>query len=159
MKTLFKKRIVDERMELQSLKNARKSWNFLLLATGFCILIEFYVFHWSFKYVAPQWITVLAAALYNLFLDARDGNIYTAEASNRKRIFLLYTLSSLITALIVAYGHYTLSSGSLTKGITMFIASFLIICSLIYLADALAYRIGKKRAESDSADDGPDQPL
>ena len=53
MKSLFKKRIIDERMELQSLKNARKSWNFLLLATGLCFLIELYVLNWSFYYVVP----------------------------------------------------------------------------------------------------------
>lgn len=156
MKPRFKRRIIDERMELQSLRNARKSWNFLIMAMGFCILLEFYIFHWEFKYILPQWITVLAAAIYNLYLDARDGNIYTAEASNRRRTFFLYTISSFLTALIVAYGHYTRSGGSLTKGITMFILSFLIICPLIFLTDALTYRIGKKRSESTSGDEPED---
>lgn len=87
MKSLFKKRIVDERMELQSLRNARKSWNFLLLATGFCLLAELHLLRWELKYIVPQAVVVLAASVYNLFLDARDGNIYTAENANRKSCF------------------------------------------------------------------------
>ena len=94
MKSLFKKRIVDERMELQSLRNARKSWNFLLLATGFCLLAELHLLRWELKYIVPQAVVVLAASVYNLFLDARDGNIYTAENANRKKLFLLYAISS-----------------------------------------------------------------
>ena len=94
MKSLFKKRIVDERMELQSLRNARKSWNFLLLATGFCLLAELHLLRWELKYIVPQAVVVLAASVYNLFLDARDGNIYTAENANRKKLFLLYFISS-----------------------------------------------------------------
>ena len=73
MKSLFKKRIVDERMELQSLKNARKSWNFLLIATGLCLLAELHLLQWELKYVLPQAVIVLAASLYNIFLDTRDG--------------------------------------------------------------------------------------
>ena len=93
MKSLFKKRIVDERMELQSLRNARKSWNFLLLATGFCLLAELHLLRWELKYIVPQAVVVLAASVYNLFLDARDGNIYTAENANRKKLFLLYAIT------------------------------------------------------------------
>ena len=96
MKSLFKKRIVDERMELQSLKNARKSWSFLLLATGFCILAEHHLLQWELKYVIPQIIVLLAASGYNLFLDIRDGNIYTGENSSRKKIFLLYAIRELM---------------------------------------------------------------
>ena len=62
MKSLFKKRIVDERMELQSLKNARKSWNFLLIATGLCLLAELHLLQWELKYVLPQAVIVLAAS-------------------------------------------------------------------------------------------------
>ena len=75
-------------MELQSLKNARKSWNFLLIATGLCLLAELHLLQWELKYVLPQAVIVLAASLYNIFLDTRDGNIYTAESANRKRLRL-----------------------------------------------------------------------
>lgn len=148
MKTLFKKRIVDERMELQSLKNARKSWTFLILATGFCLLAELYLFQWELKYVIPQALVVLAASIYNLFLDTRDGNIYTAESSNRKKVFLLYFLSSLAASLLIAYGFY--SRYSLMAAIILFIIFFFFMFGLMYLLDSLFFRMGKKRALKDT---------
>ncbi len=147
MKSLFEKRIIDERMELQSLKNAKKSWNFLLLATGLCFLIEIYVLNWSFYYVVPQWIVLMTAAIYNLFLDVKDGNIFTAEAANRKSIFILYVVSALVTGVFVGYGFYSRHHWSAAKSLFLGIFTFLLVCGLIYLLDHILYRIGKKRIE------------
>ena len=139
MKSLFKKRIVDERMELQSLRNARKSWNFLLLATGFCLLAELHLLRWELKYIVPQAVVVLAASVYNLFLDARDGNIYTAENANRKKLFLL--------SLIIAYSFYV--RYSLATAVISFLLLFFFMFGLMYMVDSLCFRIGKKRAFKD----------
>ena len=128
MKSLFKKRIVDERMELQSLRNARKSWNFLLLVTGFCLLAELHLLRWELKYIVPQAVVVLAASVYNLFLDARDGNIYTAENANRKKLFLRYSLATAVIS---------------------FLLLFFFMFGLMYMVDSLCFRIGKKRAFRD----------
>lgn len=151
MKSLFKKRIVDERMELQSLRNARKSWNFLLLATGFCLLAELHLLQWELKYIVPQAVVVLAASVYNLFLDARDGNIYTAENANRKKLFLLYFISSLAASLIIAYSFYV--RYSLTIAVISFLLLFFFMFGLMYLVDSLIFRIGEKRAFKDSEEE------
>ena len=151
MKSLFKKRIVDERMELQSLRNARKSWNFLLIATGLCLLAELHLLQWELKYVLPQAVIVLAASVYNLFLDARDGNIYTAENANRKKLFLLYAISSLAASLIIAYSFYV--RYSLATAVISFLLLFFFMFGLMYLVDSLCFRIGKKRAFKDSEEE------
>ena len=151
MKSLFKKRIVDELMELQSLRNARKSWNFLLLATGFCLLAELHLLRWELKYIVPQAVVVLAASVYNLFLDARDGNIYTAENANRKKMFLLYAISSLAASLIIAYSFYV--RYSLATAVISFLLLFFFMFGLMYLVDSLCFRIGKKRAFKDSEEE------
>ena len=151
MKSLFKKRIVDERMELQSLKNARKSWNFLLIATGLCLLAELHLLQWELKYVLPQAVIVLAASLYNIFLDTRDGNIYTAESANRKRLFLLYSISSLAASLIIASGFYR--RYSLITAIIIFIILFFFMFGLMYLFDSLIFHMGKKRALKDTEEE------
>ena len=151
MKSLFKKRIVDERMELQSLRNARKSWNFLLIATGLCLLAELHLLQWELKYVLPQAVIVLAASLYNIFLDTRDGNIYTAESANRKRLFLLYSISSLAASLIIASGFYR--RYSLITAIIIFIILFFFMFGLMYLFDSLIFHMGKKRALKDTEEE------
>lgn len=147
MKSLFKKRIVDERMELQSLKNAKKSWNFLLLGLGICMLLEIYVFQWDFRYVTPQWILLLAAALYNLILDYKDGNVYTAENSNRRKVFVLYTAAAFITSLFVGYGFHSLHGRPPVISLIMGVLSFFFIWGLMYLFDSILFRIGKNRLE------------
>lgn len=151
MKNIFKKRIVDERMELQSLRNARKSWNFLLLATGFSLLAEIYLLRWELKYMAPQAVILFAASIYNLFLDARDGNIYTAEAADRRKIFLLYAVCDFIAALLIGINFY--SRFSLVTGVMVFLIAFLLMLGLTYLLDSFCFRIGKKRAMGNSEDE------
>lgn len=147
MKSLFKKRIVDERMELQSLRNAKKSWNFLLLGLGICMLVEFYVFKWNFIYITPQWVLLLAAAIYNMVLDIRDGNIYTVENSNRKHVFLLYTAAAFITSLFIGYGFHSLHDRPIVISIIMGVFSFFLIWGLMYLLDSALFRFGKKSLE------------
>ena len=101
--------------------------------------------------IAPQAVVVLAASVYNLFLDARDGNIYTAENANRKKLFLLYFISSLAASLIIAYSFYV--RYSLTIAVISFLLLFFFMFGLMYLVDSLIFRIGKKRAFKDSEEE------
>lgn len=94
---------------------------------------------------------MLAASLYNIFLDTRDGNIYTAESSNRKRLFLLYSISSLAASLIIASGFYR--RYSLITAIIIFIILSFFMFGLMYLFDSLIFHMGKKRALKDTEEE------
>lgn len=151
MKSLFKKQIVDERMELQSLRNAKKSWNFLLLASALGLLVEMYLFHWEFKYMALQWAAILMAIIYNLFLDIRDGNLYTSENSSRKKVFGLYAVSSLVAALIMGFGLGS-NSGAL-RIFLITLVSFLLVLGCMVLFDLFIAHMMRKKTQKKTTEE------
>ena len=89
MKSLFKKRIVDERMELQSLRNARKSWNFLLLATGFCLLAELHLLR---KCESQKTVSALRHQLPGSVIDYRLQLLRPLFPCDSSHLFLTFVL-------------------------------------------------------------------
>lgn len=152
----FKKRIVDERMELQSLRNAKKCWNLVIILLAAAFFIQVFLMNRDFSYVLPEWLILMVAAVYNLYLDTRDGNIYTSENSNPKKVLLLYVLTAFCAGAVIAYGQFKVNPQPAAYCFKVFTFTFLLIFGLTLILDRLVFWVGKRRMDREREDTDED---
>ena len=99
-------KIIDERQELQSLKNMKICWLTIISLLALSIMIQAVVFTVSPLYYIPEVAILLIVCFLNIILDIRQGNLYTKEMQNKKFNLLLYVFSSLTVGLMTAVGNY-----------------------------------------------------
>lgn len=143
MKKLFQKRMTDEQMELQCLKNAKKNWIFIVMALGISVIVELQILQWEYKYIIPQLLILIMAGCYNIFSDLRDGNISSSDGSDRRNMFWFYFGASAVTSIIVGLGFY-IRTGSVKLTIVTFMLTLFFSRGLMFLLDLASFKIGKK---------------
>lgn len=113
MKNLSGKRIIDERMEFQSLKNAKKAWVLTIILLGLSILIKLFIIKIDLIQVIPEFAILMISCIYNLILDTRDGNLYTSDYASPRKNLTIYLTASLITGIFCGIGSYQIQQHTL----------------------------------------------
>ncbi len=129
------KKIIDERQELQSLKNVKICWTVAIFLLGFSVILQSVIFTASPQHYMPELVILLVSCILNLILDARQGNLYTKEMQNPKANLLLYVTSSLATSLVVGIGNYLKYDFPPVYILAVVIPVFLFTLALILLLD------------------------
>lgn len=137
-------KMIDERQELQSLKNVKICWTVAIFLLAFSVLVQSVVFTASPQQYMPELGILLICCLLNLILDARQGNLYTKEMQNPKANLLLYVMSSLATGLVVGIGNYLKYDFPPVYILAVVIPVFLFTLALILLLDYF-YRSAAQR--------------
>ncbi|MHC1723247.1 MAG: DUF6773 family protein [Aminipila sp.] len=128
-------KIIDERQELQSLKNVKICWTVVILLLGFSILIQTIVFTASPQHYLPELAILTIGCFLNIFLDARQGNLYTKEMQNPKANLLLYITSALVASLVMGIGNYLKYDFHSIYILAVVIPMFLFLLALMLLCD------------------------
>lgn len=129
------KKIIDERQELQSLKNVKICWTVVIFLLGFSILIQTIVFTASPQHYLPELAILTIGCFLNIILDARQGNLYTKEMQNPKANLLLYITSALVASLVMGIGNYLKYDFPPIYILAVVIPMFLILLALMLLCD------------------------
>lgn len=149
-------KIIDERQELQSLKNVKICWTVVIFLLAFSIVIQAVVFTVSPLHFLPELGILLIVCILNIILDVRQGNLYTKEMQNPKANLLLYVTSSLAASLVLGIGNYLKYDFPPIYILAVVIPMFLVLLGLMLLCDyfyrnAAQHRINKlaKQLEND----------
>lgn len=139
------KKIIDERQELQSLKNIKISWTVMILLLAFSTCIQSIIFNTSPMHFMPELIILLVGCFLNLILEIRQGNLYTKEMQNTKRNLILYTVSALVTGLIIGIGNYMKYDFPPIYILVIVIPMFLFTLALMLLCDFLYRKLAQHK--------------
>nr|WP_315021603.1 DUF6773 family protein [uncultured Aminipila sp.] len=151
-------KIIDERQELQSLKNVKICWTVAIFLLAFSVIVQSIIFTATPQHYLPELGILLISCLLNLFLDARQGNLYTKEMQNTKANLILYVMSSLTVSLIMGIGNYIKYDFPPIFILAVVIPMFLFTLALILLLDyfyrnAAQRRINKLNKEIENDED------
>ncbi|WP_312354780.1 DUF6773 family protein [Aminipila sp.] len=151
-------KIIDERQELQSLKNMKICWLTIISLLALSIMIQAVVFTVSPLYYIPEVAILLIVCFLNIILDIRQGNLYTKEMQNKKFNLLLYVFSSLAVGLMTAVGNYLKYDFPPIFMLVIVIPMFLFTLALMLLCDyfyrkAAQKRLNKLNAQAETDDD------
>lgn len=139
--------IVDERQELQGLKNAKLTLSIMLLLLGLCICIEIAVYG-DPAYFWPETLVLLICALTNLFLDIKHGLFYTSDNQNSKRNMILYISAAFVSSGILTAGNFLKYQYAPFKVIILFPITFFITLGLMLALDSTIRSLTKKRMKN-----------
>lgn len=132
---LKRNKIIDERQELQSLKNVKICWTVTIFLLAFSILIQAIIFTSSPQHYMPELGILTVGCFLNIILDARQGNIYTKEMQNPKANLLLYITSALVASLVLGIGNYLKYGFPPIFILAIVIPMFVILLALMLLCD------------------------
>ena len=141
-------KIIDERQELQSLKNAKFCWILIIVLLALSVVIQSLVYSLRFAYYLPECFILLFACILNILLDIKQGNLYTKDNSNIKRNMLLYISFSLIFSILLGVGNYLRWHFSSKLIVLISLPTFIIMLSLMFLIDYMVRKSMKRRMES-----------
>lgn len=128
-------KMIDERQELQSLKNVKICWTVAIFLLAFSVIVQSVIFTSSPQQYMPELGILLICCFLNLILDARQGNLYTKEMQNTKANLFLYVMSSLATGLGIGIGNYLKYDFPPVYILAVVIPVFLVTLALILLLD------------------------
>ncbi|QHI72129.1 DUF6773 family protein [Aminipila terrae] len=132
---LKRNKIIDERQELQSLKNVKICWTVVIFLLAISILIQAIIFTSSPQHYMPELGILTVGCFLNIILDARQGNIYTKEMQNPKANLLLYITSALVASLVLGIGNYLKYGFPPIFILAIVIPMFVILLALMLLCD------------------------
>lgn len=151
-------KIIDERQELQSLKNIKICWTTAIFLLAFSVIVQSVIFTASPQHYMPELGILLIVSILNIILDVRQGNLYTKEMQNPKANLLLYVMSSLVASLVMGIGNYLKYDFPPIFILAVVIPMFLFLLVLMLLCDyfyrnAAQRRINKLNKEIESDED------
>lgn len=141
-------KIVDERQELQSLKNAKTCWILIIMLLALSIVIQTLVYSLNIGYYLPECLILLFACVFNIILDIKQGNLYTKDNSNIKKNLLLYIGTSLLFSLLLGIGNYIKWHFPSYLIVIVAIPAFILMLSAMLLIDYMVRKSMKRRMES-----------
>lgn len=138
-------KIIDERQELQSLKNTKISWIVITVLLALSIIIKTSFFNASSLNNFSEIIILLIGCFFKLILDARQGLLFTKEMQNTKFNIILYIASSLIGSSIVGIGNYLKYGFSPINIFAVIIPMFVFMLGLMLICDYFYRKSAKHR--------------
>lgn len=141
-------KIIDERQELQSLKNAKTCWILIIMLLALSIVIQSLVYSLRFAYYLPECFILVFACILNIILDIKQGNLYTKDNSNIKRNLILYISMSLVFSLLLGVGNYMKWHFAAPFIVIVALPTFIFMLSAMLLVDYIVRKSMKKRMES-----------
>ncbi len=139
------KKIIDERQELQSLKNVKICWTVAIFLLGFSVIVQSVIFTASPQHYMPELGILLIVCILNIALDVRQGNLYTKEMQNPKANLLLYVTSSLAASLVVGIGNYLKYDFPPIYILAVVIPIFMVLLVLMLLFDYFYRNAAQRR--------------
>ncbi|QAT41847.1 DUF6773 family protein [Aminipila luticellarii] len=131
------KKILDERQELQSLKNTRICWTIAIFLLAFSAILQMVMLDAPMYYM-PELVILFAVCILNLILNAVQGNLYTKEMQNYTFNMFLYIMSALTMSLIIGVGNYIkydlppIAVLFITIPLFLFTFALMLLCDYIY---------------------------
>lgn len=141
-------KIIDERQELQSLKNAKTCWILIIMLLALSVVIQTLVYSLNIGYYLPECLILTFACIFNILLDIKQGNLYTKDNSNIKRNMLLYIGISFIFSLLLGVGNYIKWHFPAHLIIVVVLPAFICMLSAMLLIDYIVRKSMKKRMDS-----------
>lgn len=148
-------KIIDERQELESLKNIKISWTVIIALLTLSTIIQAVTFN-SLLMSLPETIILLIGCLLKLILDARQGLLFTKEMQNTKFNLILYISSALIASSIIGIGNYLKYGFSPVFIFGVIIPMFVFMLGLMLLCDYFYRKIAKHRINKLDTELDPD---
>lgn len=134
-----KKVVIDERQELQSLKNAKICFDVTLLLLGISILLQVVIYPSKPMQYLPETVILFIISILNIAIDVKQGNLYTKDMQNYKRNMILYISASLFIGLVVGIGNFINYGFSPLLILAVTVPIFLLSFALMLFTD-FAYR-------------------
>lgn len=141
-------KIIDERQELQSLKNAKTCWILIIMLLALSIVIQTLVYSLSIGYYLPECLILVFACVFNILLDIKQGNLYTKDNSNIKKNMLIYIGTALVFSLLLGVGNYIKWHFPAPLIVVVALPAFILMLFAMLLIDYLVRKSMKKRMES-----------
>jgi len=144
---LKKGKIIDERQEMQSLKNSSTVNTVMLIMLCLMMVVQTFFLQRGFAYYGPEFIVLMTGSILKIGLDIKHGLVYTEMNSKTKLTIFLYVISALIFAVLYGIRNYILFDFEAWMIVLVIIPMFFEMLILFGLAHYIYLKLSKRRLQ------------